>query len=178
MNTLLLTEEQTKTDQKFSVENSKASENYLRPTKIYLYYQENELINNEQTIGELNYCAHELNFKAITFSMNETSISKEDEGKEKLIKKVSDQCSSHQNEKKLFICITCKAAFCTKCSENHNNHKVIEKKELVKFGHNLKNIDNELNESLEDLNLIHIYENKKGEGCDEEKTTCNNYIDK
>ena len=178
LDSLLFDEEQIKSDQKFSEENSKTSENYSRPTKIYLYYQENELINNEQTIGELNYCAHELNFKAITFSMNETSISKEDEGKEKLITKVSDDCSVHKNQKKLFICITCKTAFCNQCSEKHNNHKVIEKRELMKFGHNLKNIDNELNESLEDLNLIHIYENKKGEICDEEKKICNNSIDK
>ena len=175
---LLFSQEKNKINSQSSEENSKTSEDDSKPKKIYLYYMENELINNEQKLGELNNCAYELYFTAFTFSMNESSISKEDKGKEKLIKKISDECSVHKNQKELFICITCKVAFCDKCSEKHNNHQVIEKKELMKFGQNLKNIDNELKENLTDLNLMNIYENKKDEICDEEKTICNNSINK
>ena len=175
---LLFPKNQTKKNPTLSEENSKNCTEDSKPKKIYLYYQENELINNEQKIGELNNCAYELNFTAFTFSMNESSISKEDRGKEKLIRKISDECSLHKNQKEIFICITCKVAFCNQCSENHNNHKVIEKKELMKFSQNLRSIDNELKESLTDLDLMHIYENKKGEICGEEKMICNNSIDK
>ena len=166
------------TDQNKNVTTESTFSENLPKQKIYLYYQEKEIKDDDKQIGELNVFLNELNFSIIIISMNESSFEQEEKGKEKLIKKISSKCSLHKGDRELFICTNCGIAFCSQCSENHKKHKIIEKKDLVKFNENLKSIDQELSAGLSDLNLLDIYENNNNVICNEEKKQCNSSLEK
>ena len=166
------------TDQNKNVTTESTFSENLPKQKIYLYYQEKETKDDDKQIGELNVFLNELNFSIIIISMNESSFEQEEKGKEKLIKKISSKCSLHKGDRELFICTNCGIAFCSQCSENHKKHKIIEKKDLVKFNENLKSIGQELSVGLSDLNLLDIYENNNNVICNEEKKQCNSSLEK
>ena len=164
--------EQSKTETK-----SNYSDN-LSNKKIFLYYQEKEIKNDDGQIGELNTFLNELNFSIILTSINESSFEQLEQDKEKLIRKVSTECRLHKGDRELLICANCGVSFCPQCSENHKEHKIIEKKDLIKFGENLKIIDQELKEGLADLNMSNIYEGNNNSIFKEEKKLCNGSFEK
>ena len=168
-----------KTDLNENDVKSSFSEN-LSKQKMYLFYKEKELIDDEEQIGKLNLFLNELNFSIILISLNESFVEQEEKDKEKVIKKISSECNLHKGDRELFICTNCGVSFCAQCLEKHKGHKIIEKNDLVKFGENLKNIDKELKESLMDLNLTDIYENNNNNNVifSEEKILCNNFFEK
>ena len=97
----------------------------------------------------------------IILTLSDESFIDENKTKEKLINKICNKCLLHKNNKELFICTTCNVAFCKFCSNKHNSHDVIERKDLVKFNQELKNLKIELNQKLEGTNLTNIYQIKE-----------------
>ena len=98
---------------------------------------------------------------AIILFLNESTFVDENKTKEKLIKKITEKCQFHKNNKELYICTTCGVAFCTNCAEKHKNHEIIERKNIIKFNNELKILNEELIKSLNDSNLSNIYEIKE-----------------
>ena len=103
----------------------------------------------------------ELELSVIILSLSDSSFIDENKTKEKLINKVCNKCLLHKNNKELFICTTCNVAFCKFCSNKHNSHDIIERKDIVKFNQELKNLKIELNQKLEGTNLTNIYQIKE-----------------
>ena len=130
---------------------------------VNLFFKGKELINDDEIIGNLvsNNGKEELELSVIILSLNDSSFIDENKTKEKLINKVCNKCLLHKNNKELFICTTCNVAFCKFCSNKHESHDIIERKNIVKFNQELKNLKNELNQKLEEANLTNVYELKK-----------------
>ena len=84
----------------------------------------------------------------VSLTLNESMNSIKE--KEKIINKLSSNCSNHNEQKELNICINCTCAICDKCKDLHKNHKIINKNEIInneKFLEEYKtNINNKLNE--------------------------------
>ena len=131
--------------------------------KINLYYKGKELVNEEDIIGKLvsNNGSEELELTAIILFMNDSTIADEDKIKEKLINKITEKCQYHKNNRELYICCTCNVALCMHCAKKHENHEIIERKDMIKFNEELKKLKEELNKSLNKSDLLNIYENKE-----------------
>ena len=160
-----------KTEKKISKEifnsvNSNLSMSYnnekpkkIKHKKIDIFYKGKELINEEQKIGNLisNNGSEVLELSIIILYMNDSTLADENKIKEKLIDKIAEKCQFHKNNKELYICMTCGEAFCTHCSDKHENHEIIERKNIIKFNNELKTLNEELNKSLSESNLYNLY---------------------
>ena len=137
--------------------------NKNRHKTVNLFFKGKELINEDEIIGNLvsNNGIEELELSVIILSLSDSSFIDENKTKEKLINKVCNKCLLHKNNKELFICTTCNVAFCKFCSNKHNSHDIIERKDIVKFNQELKNLKIELNKKLEGTNLTNIYQIKE-----------------
>ena len=140
-----------------------SSNNKGRHKKVNLFFKGKELINDEEFIGNLvsNNGIEELELSVVILSLNDSSFVDENKTKEKLINKISNKCPYHKNNKELFICTTCNMAFCKHCSTKHKSHDIIERKDIIKFNNELKNLESELKKKLQDSNLSNIYEIKE-----------------
>ena len=130
--------------------------------KINLFFKGKELVNDEEKIGNLisNNGIEEIELSVIILSLNDSSIVDENKTKEKLINKISNKCPYHKTIKELFICTSCNIAFCKYCSEKHKYHEIIERKDIIKFNNELKNLSLEMNKKIKEANLQNIYETK------------------
>jgi hypothetical protein len=130
---------------------------------INLYFKGKELINDDEIIGNLvtNNGIEELELSVIILSLSDSSFIDDNKKKEKLINKICNKCLLHKNNKEFFICTTCNVAFCKFCSNKHKSHEIIERKDIVKFNKELKNLKSELEQKLEGTNLTNIYEMKE-----------------
>ena len=143
--------------------------------KVNLFFKGKELTNDEEIIGNLisNNGIEELELSVVILSLNDSTLVDENRTKEKLINKISNKCPYHENNKELFICTSCNVAFCKFCSEKHKSHEIIERKDIIKFNKELKNLNDELNKKLNDANLRNIYDLKENQN-----TQYNNNIEK
>ena len=143
--------------------------------KVNLFFKGKELTNDEEIIGNLipNNGIEELELSVVILSLNDSTLVDENRTKEKLINKISNKCPYHENNKELFICTSCNVAFCKFCSEKHKSHEIIERKDIIKFNKELKNLNDELNKKLNDANLRNIYDLKENQN-----TEYNNNIEK
>ena len=139
-----------------------------RHKKISLFFKGKELTNDEEIIGNLvsNNGIEELELSVIILSLNDSSFIDENKTKEKLINKISNKCLYHKNNKELFICTTCNVAFCKYCLNKHKSHEIIERKDIVKFNNELKNLNSELNKKLTEANLTNVYERKESQNTE------------
>ena len=130
---------------------------------INLYYKGKELINDEEILANLipNNDNEIIELCAIILSLNDSTFIDENKTKEKLIKKIVEKCQYHKGNKELYICIKCGVAFCSHCSKKHENHEVIERKNIIKFNDELKVLNEELKKNLEELNISNIFENQE-----------------
>ena len=130
---------------------------------INLYFKGKELVNDDEIIGNLvtNNGIEELELSVIILSLSDSSFIDDNKKKEKLINKICNKCLLHKNNKEFFICTTCNVAFCKFCSNKHKSHEIIERKDIVKFNKELKNLKSELEQKLEGTNLTNIYEMKE-----------------
>ena len=92
----------------------------------------------------------------VSISINDSIINSENKMKEKIISKLIPECKFHKDNKDCFFCITCGMAFCDKCKEYHNEHKTLEKKEMLNYSNDLKEKRENLLKSLKEMNLIDI----------------------
>ena len=97
----------------------------------------------------------------VILSLNDSTLIDENKTKEKLINKISNKCLFHENNKELFICTTCNVAFCKYCTDKHESHDIIERKDIIKFNNELKKLNFELDKKLNEANLRNIYELKE-----------------
>ena len=130
-----------------------------------LFFKGKELTNDEEIIGNLisNNGIEELELSVVILSLNDSTLVDENRTKEKLINKISNKCPYHENNKELFICTSCNVAFCKFCSEKHKSHEIIQRKDIIKFNEELKDLNDELNKKLNDANLRNIYELKENQ---------------
>ena len=130
-----------------------------------LFFKGKELTNDEEIIGNLisNNGIEELELSVVILSLNDSTLVDENRTKEKLINKISNKCPYHENNKELFICTSCNIAFCKYCSEKHKSHEIIQRKDIIKFNEELKDLNDELNKKLNDANLRNIYELKENQ---------------
>lgn len=136
--------------------------------KASLFFKGKELIKDEQKIGSLinNNGREELELSLIILSMNDSTFVDENKVKEKLVQKISDECNLHKGNKELFICVTCNVAFCSHCAEKHKSHEIIERKNIIQFKNELKELNEELSQNLNESNFSSIYENKNNNSND------------
>ena len=92
----------------------------------------------------------------VSISINDSIINSENKMKEKIISKLIPECKFHKDNKDCFFCITCGMAFCDKCKDYHNEHKTLEKKEMLNYSKDLKEKRENLLKSLKEMNLIDI----------------------
>ena len=139
--------------------NTNANTKKSKYKKINIFYKGKELINEEEKIGNLvaNNGSELLELSIIVLSLNDSTIADENKIKEKLIDKITENCQFHKNNRELYICMTCGAAFCTHCSNKHKNHDIIERKNIIKFNNELKLINEELNKSLNESSVYNLY---------------------
>ena len=166
----LINKNNFKTDKKSNkndINNSIKSDtsNIIKGThkSINIFYKGKEIVNDEKIISNLvpNNGSEELELSAIILFLNESTFVDENKTKEKLIQKITEKCQFHKNNKELFICTTCGVAFCTHCANNHQNHDIIERKNIIQFNNELKILNEELNKNLNESNLSNIYEMKE-----------------
>ena len=139
--------------------NTNANTKKIKHKKINIFYKGKELINEEEKIGNLifNNGSELLELSIIILSLNDSTIADENKIKEKLIDKITEKCQLHKNSKELYICTTCGMAFCTHCADKHKNHDIIERKNIIKFSNELKLLNEELNNSLNQSNAYNLY---------------------
>ena len=118
--------------------------------KKIIFYADGKPIKDEnEQIGNIND-GEDISFEIISVSETDNS-SKDDLNsrvQEKVINKVSHQCKEHPGNKELLICITCGKAFCINCSDKHEGHKTLYKKELINSGKELKQKSNVISNAL------------------------------
>ena len=146
-------------DLSFCNTNTNANTKKSKYKKINIFYKGKELINEEEKISNLvaNNGSELLELSIIVLSLNDSTIADENKIKEKLIDKITENCQFHKNNRELYICMTCGAAFCAHCSNKHENHDIIERKNIIKFNNELKLINEELNKSLNESNVYNLY---------------------
>ena len=139
--------------------NTNANTKKIKHKKINIFYKGKELINEEEKIGNLltNNGSELLELSIIVLSLNDSTIADENKIKEKLIDKITENCQFHKNNRELYICMTCGTSFCTHCSNKHENHDIIERKNIIKFNNELKLLNEELNKSLNESNVYNLY---------------------
>ena len=124
------------------------SKNPEKKEKINLYYKGNPLTNDDEFIGNIIPLNNTIDLVMVSLTLNESMNSTKE--KEKIINKLSSNCSNHNDQKELNICINCSCAICDKCKDLHKNHKIINKNVIInneKFLEEYKtNINNKLNE--------------------------------
>ena len=119
---------------------------------INLYYKGKELTKENESIG--NICdKNSLDLVMVSISMTESIYNSENKMKEKIISKLTPQCEFHNGDKELYICITCGMAFCEHCSDKHKDHKTLEKKEILKYANELKDNQENIIKSLQEIGL-------------------------
>ena len=70
--------------------------------------------------------------------LTEDNLNNEKKIYENLIITLSKNCEIHKNQKALNICISCYNSICDLCISDHQNHKIISKKEIITYEDNLK----------------------------------------
>ena len=78
---------------------------------------------------------------------------------ENLIKHLSRTCGIHINNKAMNVCMSCSVSICDLCIQDHQNHKIISKKEIINYEENLIQISNFLDEKFLEIGLMNNKEN-------------------
>lgn len=130
--------------------------NYCQPSDknrmINLYYQGKELNKDDESIGNIcNADAVDLIMVSITLTDSIADDSQRIKGQ--VINKLSKSCLLHKGDKELKVCVTCGIAFCEQCSSEHKEHNTINKKDLISYSVELREIKQNLQKSFESLDL-------------------------
>lgn len=72
---------------------------------------------------------------------------------ENLIKNLSKVCTIHSANKALNICLNCTSSICDLCIQDHPNHKIISKKEIINYEENLINISTFIGDKFNDIGI-------------------------
>ena len=107
---------------------------------------------NNNDINSLN----ERNFNSESIE-KKSSIS--NEYYSKLINKLSSCCEEHPNKKLLFICFLCKKSLCELDLEEHKQHKIIKKIDLINLNNELNVVKDEIEENVNSIGLKNNIEN-------------------
>ena len=102
---------------------------------INLYHDGKELKEGEEKIGNICKNNDTLDLVMVSITLNESSsiLNSENKMNEKIINKLVYDCKYHKGGKDKYFCINCGMAFCDQCKDKHNNHKTVEKKEIIKY---------------------------------------------
>ena len=143
--------------------------------KEIIFYCDGKPITDEnEQIGNIAE-GPDVNFEILSVSLNDSSVKDDFKIQEKLIDKLAGRCQYHSENKELLICVDCGKAICEKCSDKHQGHKKIYKKELINSGKELKQKSNVINNALIECGF------SDSRGCNnlcmEEKQRINNNID-
>ena len=164
-------------------DNKIITSNEVKPLnkKANIFYKGKELINDEQIIDKIIIRENdidEIDLSVIILSLNDSTFIDENKTTEKLIQNVTKECSLHKGNRELYICVTCNVSFCQKCSKSHASHEILEKKNLINFKNELKILDKELSQSLNESDFSSIYEIKNNNEKNKNNYECNNNLDK
>ena len=77
----------------------------------------------------------------------------------KLINKLSSFCEEHPKKKLLFICFLCKKSLCEFDLEEHKQHKIIKKIDLINLSNELNLVKEEIEENVNSIGLKNNIEN-------------------
>ena len=142
--------------------------------EIVFYCDGKPITDENEQIGNIAE-GPDVNFEILSVSLNDSSIKDDFKIQEKLIDKLAGRCQYHSENKELLICVDCGKAICEKCSDKHQGHKKIYKKELINSGKELKQKSNVINNALIECGF------SDSRGCNnlcmEEKQRINNNID-
>ena len=107
------------------------------------------LNNNDNSLNEENFNSESVEKKS--------SIT--NEYYSKLINKLSSFCEEHSNKKLLFICFLCKKSLCELDLEEHKQHKIIKKIDLINLNKELNIVKDEIEENVNSIGLKNNIEN-------------------
>ena len=142
--------------------------------EIVFYCDGKPITDENEQIGNIAE-GPDVNFEILSVSLNDSSVKDDFKIQEKLIDKLAGRCQYHSENKELLICVDCGKAICEKCSDKHQGHKKIYKKELINSGKELKQKSNVINNALIECGF------SDSRGCNnlcmEEKQRINNNID-
>ena len=141
---------------------------------IFSTFNENfDLLSNYNN-NENNNDSLTLNMISLTMNNNEdNSLNEENFNSEsvekkssitneyysKLINKLSSFCEEHSNKKLLFICFLCKKSLCELDLEEHKQHKIIKKIDLINLNKELNVVKDEIEENVNSIGLKNNIEN-------------------
>lgn len=75
---------------------------------------------------------------------------------ENLIKNLSKTCVVHCTNKALNVCMNCTSSICDLCIQDHPNHKIISKKEIITYEENLINISGFIGDKFNEMGIKQI----------------------
>lgn len=130
--------------------------NYCQSTDnnkmINLYYQGRELNKDDESLGHI--CNTDaLDLVMVSITLTDSIIQDSQRIKGRVINKLSKSCSLHKGDKELNVCVTCGIAFCEQCSSEHKDHNTLNKKDLMSYSVELKEMKENIQKSFNNLGL-------------------------
>lgn len=143
---------------------------------VNVYYKGKQLSkDDEENIGAI--CKEDqLDLVLVSVTMTDSIREDKERTNHALIQKLSKECSIHKGDIELNLCIQCEMTYCNKCSNNHKDHKTINKKDLTKYSGELKLEREKMEKAFECLGLTNQYSDV--DVCKNEREELSMTIDK
>ncbi len=136
-----------------SVKKNYFKDSELNNKEINLYYKGNQLTELNESIGNICNNTNDFNLKMVSITLTESMREDNNKIESALITKLSSECQFHPNEKEINLCLSCGMGFCDKCLNKHQNHKIINKNELIKYKSEVEEYKNNIYKALLSLGI-------------------------
>ena len=120
---------------------------------LKLFYKGKELVEDNQEVE--SFCKESIvDLIMLNISLSEDAEANNIKIENAVVRKLSNFCEIHTEEKTLFLCLTCKNFICVKCeSSYHQGHQLINKNEINNYEKKLQNLRNDLNSKLRNIGI-------------------------
>jgi len=122
---------------------------------IQIYINGKEIKDENIIIGSIVE-GEKGNLLMVCLTLTDEIVNDEKKIYENLIKNFSINCLIHNSNKALNICLICNSSICDLCVQDHPNHKIISKNEIIKYEENLKNFASFIGENFNDMGIKQI----------------------
>lgn len=142
---------------------------------IKLYHDGKELKQEGKLLGAVTD-KDIINLTMVCITLTDDLMNDEKKIEERIIRDLVRFCEVHKDKKALSFCVVCPQSICQDCEKDHvaPSHKVINKNDIIKYEHYLKQIHQNLSSKFKllglDTNYSDFYKNFKqniGEQCEE-----------
>lgn len=119
---------------------------------IKIYINGKEIKDENTTIGSI-VVGDKGNLLMACLTLTDEIVNDEKKIYENLIKNLSEVCLIHASNKAMNICMNCTSSVCDLCIQDHSNHKIISKKEIINYEENLINISRYIGDKFSEMGI-------------------------